>query len=121
MAGQALDDVASAEGVADQAEPALRMEAPAVKGDDARSFLPAMLQRVQTERRDRGGFRMAEDAEHATLLVQPIVVEIEEAGGVGYFVVVAHPVSCARSQGFQRGFAGFGSSRFWIARRSLRL
>ena len=65
VAGQALDHLAAGEGVADQAEPALGMEALAVEGDDAGGLLAAMLQSVQAERRDGGGVGMAEDAEHA--------------------------------------------------------
>ncbi len=47
----------------------------AVIGDDAGRFLAAMLQRVQAKRRQRRGFGMAEDAEHAAFLVQMVVVE----------------------------------------------
>ena len=57
-----------AEGVADEAEPALGMEALAVEDDDAGGFLAAMLERVQAERGDGGGVGMAEDAEHAAFL-----------------------------------------------------
>ena len=53
------------------------MEALAVEGDDAGRLLAAMLQRVQAERRQRRGIRMAEDAEHAAFLVQRVAVEIE--------------------------------------------
>ena len=65
------------EGVADEAHAALGMEALAVERDDAGGFLAAMLQRVQPERGDRGGVRMAEDAEHAALLVQAVLFEID--------------------------------------------
>ena len=53
------------------------MEPLAVEGDDAGGFLAAMLEGVQAERRDRGGVGVAEDAEDAALLAQPVVVEIE--------------------------------------------
>ena len=59
-AGQALDHVAAGEVIADEAEPALGMEAAAVVGDDAGGFLAAMLEGVQAERRDGGGFGMAD-------------------------------------------------------------
>ena len=78
-AGQALDHFAAGEVVADQAEAALGMEALAVEGDDAGGFLAAMLQRVQAERGDGRGVGMAEDAEHAAFLAQPVGVGIEVA------------------------------------------
>ena len=46
----------------------------AVEGDDARRLLPAMLQRVQPERGQRGGLRVAENAEHAAFLAQAVGV-----------------------------------------------
>ena len=63
--------------VADEAEAALGVEADAVEGDDARGFLAAMLQRMQTERGDGGGVGMVEDAEDAALFAQPVSVGIE--------------------------------------------
>ena len=68
IAGQALDHLAAGEGVADQAEAALGVEAAAVEGDDAGGFLAAMLEGVQSERGDGGGLGVAEDAEHAAFL-----------------------------------------------------
>ena len=65
IAGQPLDHFAAGKGVADQAEPAFAVETGAIEGDDAGGFLAAMLQGVQSERRDGGGFRVAEDTEHA--------------------------------------------------------
>ena len=76
-AGQPLDHLAPGEVVADQAHAALGMEPLAVEGDDAGGLLAAMLERVQAERGDRGGVGMAENAEHAALLAQPVAVEIE--------------------------------------------
>ena len=52
---------------------ALGDELPAVEGDDAGGFLSAMLQRVQAEHGQRAGIGMAENAEHAALLVQLVV------------------------------------------------
>ena len=72
---QAVDDLASGEVIADQAETALGVEMVAVEGDDAGGFLAAMLQGVQAERGDRCGIGMAENAEHAAFLVQAVVVE----------------------------------------------
>ncbi len=82
VAGQAIDHFAPGEGVADEAEAALGVETLAVEADDAGGFLAAMLERVQAERGDRGGVGMAEDAEHAALLAQPVVVGIAEGGSV---------------------------------------
>src|SRR4029077_20485527 len=72
-AGQAIDDLAAGERVAHQAKPALGMEAEAIIGYDSCSLLPAMLERMQTKRRDRGGIRMTVDAEHAAFLAEPVV------------------------------------------------
>ena len=80
VAGQAVDHLAAGEGVADQAEAALGVKALAVEGDDAGGFLAAVLQRVQAERGDGGGIGMAEDAEHAAFLAQPVVVGVAEGG-----------------------------------------
>ena len=79
-AGQPVDHLAAGEGVADQAEPALGMEALAVVADDAGGLLAAVLQRVQPERGDGGGVGMAEDAEHAAFLAQAVAVEVEGIG-----------------------------------------
>jgi hypothetical protein len=67
-AGQALDHLATGEGIADEAEAALGMETAAVEGDDAGSLLAAMLEGVEAEGRDSGGLGVAEDAEHAAFL-----------------------------------------------------
>ena len=74
-AGQAVDHLAAGEVVADEAHAALGVEALAVEGDDAGGLLAAVLQRVQAERGDGGGVGMAEDAEHAAFLAQPVGVE----------------------------------------------
>ena len=63
--------------VADKAESAFRMELGAVEADDARRFLSAMLERVQPERRQRRGFGMPQNAEHAALFAQRVAVKIE--------------------------------------------
>src|SRR5260370_23190231 len=75
-ARQAIDDLAARERVADEAEPALGMEPAAVIADDAGGLLAAVLERMQAERRDCGGVRMAVDAEHAAFLAQPVAVEV---------------------------------------------
>ena len=63
------------------------MEALAVERDDAGGLLAAMLQGVQAERGDRGGVRMAEDAEHAAFLAQPVAVEVDIGGSGGNFEI----------------------------------
>ena len=77
-AGQAVDHLAAGEVVADEAHAALGMEALAVEGDDAGGLLAAVLQGVQAERGDGGGVGMAEDAEDAAFLAQPVVVQVED-------------------------------------------
>ena len=49
----------------------------AVGRGDAGRFLAAMLQRVEAEIGELGGFGMAEDAEDAAVIVEMIVVERE--------------------------------------------
>ena len=78
--GQPFDRRGAREVIADQAEPPLRVEPLAVEGDDARRLLTAMLQGVQPERGDRGGLGMAEDAEDAAFLAQPVGVESNGSG-----------------------------------------
>ena len=77
VAGQALDHLAAGEVVADETHPPLGMESLAVERDDAGRLLPAVLERMQAERGDRGGVRVSEDAEDAALFAQPVVVKIE--------------------------------------------
>src|SRR5262245_10136672 len=89
-AGQAVDHLAPREALADEAHAALGMEALAVVGDDAGGLLAAMLERVQPERSDRRGIRVAEHAEYAALLTQPVVVK---AVCVGRFDHIAHLAS----------------------------
>ena len=58
-----------------QAHGFVDVELRAVGGSDAGGFLAAMLQRVEAEVRHLGGFGMAEDAEHAAMIVEVIVVD----------------------------------------------
>src|SRR5271154_259940 len=51
----------------------VRVQLTAVTGNDAGGFLAAMLQRIKPEIREVGRFRMAEDAEHTTFVVEMIV------------------------------------------------
>ena len=76
MAGQLSDDVRGAEIVADEAHAAVGVELLAVIGDDPSRLLTAMLQRVETERRQCRGVRVAENAEDAAFLVKTIRVAV---------------------------------------------
>ena len=65
------------------------MEALAVEGDDAGGFLAAVLQGVQAERGDGGGVGMAENAEHAAFLAQPVaVIGVEDDASRSAAVVI---------------------------------
>ena len=77
MAGQPVNRLAVGEIVGNQPHPPFGMEALAVKRHNARRFLSAMLQGVQAERGNGGGFGMAEDTEHTTFLAQPIGVQLQ--------------------------------------------
>ena len=95
IARQGGDHGRVGEGVADQADMALGMEVDAVKGDDARRFLAAMLERVQAEHGERRRIGMTEDAENAALFAQLVVERLRRQ-------LVHGPqscgVSCRRSQ-----------------------
>ena len=75
-AGQPVDHLAAGEVIADEAHAAFGMEARAVERDDAGGFLAAMLQGVQTERRDGGGVRVSENAEHAAFFPQAVALTV---------------------------------------------
>ena len=75
-AGEAVDHLAAGEGVADEAEAALGVEAAAVEGDDAGGFLAAMLEGVKAERRDSGGVGVAVDAEDAAFLAERVALQV---------------------------------------------
>jgi hypothetical protein len=53
------------------------VEALAVEGDDAGGLLAAVLKRMEAERGDGGRVGMAEDAEDAAFLAQPVRLQIE--------------------------------------------
>ncbi len=83
-ARQAIDRRGAGKMIADQAKATFRMKPHPVEGDDARSLLSAMLQSVQAERHDRRRVGMAEDAEDAALLMQPVFLEVD-SGRVSRF------------------------------------
>src|SRR3984957_8025634 len=49
----------------------------AIRRRDAGRFLPAMLQRIDSEVRQLRRFVISEDAEHAAVIVEPILVELD--------------------------------------------
>src|SRR5262249_4452629 len=109
----------------DEAHAALGMKALAIVGDDAGGFLAAMLERVQPERRDRGGVRVAEHTEHAALLTQPVAIQVVIEGAVcaGSFDRFAHLASRSSSSltRFPAGFLGAFPCAFpWAGRLSAR-
>jgi hypothetical protein len=57
----------------------MQMEFRAIAGNYARGFLPAMLQRVKTEICEVRRFRVPEDAEYTTLVVEVIVENFDAA------------------------------------------
>ena len=74
--GQPFDHFAAGEGVADEAEPPLGMKTGPVEGNDARGLLAAMLEGVQSERRDGCGIGMTEDAEHPAFLAKRVRFQV---------------------------------------------
>jgi hypothetical protein len=72
VAGQAVHDGALGEGVTDQADMTFNGKLLAVKGDDPGGLLAAVLKRVQSECDHGGSFGLAENAEHATLVMKAI-------------------------------------------------
>src|SRR5207248_8284619 len=76
IAGQALDHLAAGEGIADQAEPPFTVKPGPVEGYNTGGLLAPMLQRMQSQRGDGGGFGMTEDAEHAAFLPQRVPFQI---------------------------------------------
>jgi uncharacterized protein YggE len=63
------------------AQPPPGKELCAIPADDPASFLSAVLQGMQTQRGDRGGFGLADHAKDAALLAQLVAVQVEV--GVG--------------------------------------
>ena len=83
--------------ISDQPLAPLGVEPNAVEGDDAGRLLPAMLEGMQAERDNRRRVRMAEDAEDAALLAQPVFVwRGQRLRAVGGAVDGGHPHRRAR-------------------------
>ena len=74
VAGELCED-AGDENFLDFAHGAVDVEIVAVAGDDPGGLLAAVLQRVETEIGEVGGFGMAEDAEDTTFVVEVIVLD----------------------------------------------
>jgi hypothetical protein len=99
-ARQAIDDFAAGEGVTNEAEPALGMEAAAIEADNTGGLLSTMLERMQAERRYGGGVRMAVDAEHAAFLAQPVAVEVQiEIRVVAAAILITSPFAVTATAG----------------------
>src|SRR5947199_9122058 len=125
IAGEAFDHLAAGEGIADQAEPSFAVKPGAIEGDDAGGFLTAMLQCVQPEGGNGGGFGVAEDPEHPAFLPERIALQVG-IGLVGGGVVrralhLVHRASLLA--GYQRAAyqraAGFSISFFKLSRAGL--
>src|SRR5262245_27673545 len=89
-AGQAVNHLAAGEALAHEAHTAVGVETLAVVGDDSGGFLAAMLEGVQSERRNRRRIRVPKHAEYAALLTQTVIIQ---AVCVGSFDRVAHRAS----------------------------
>ena len=72
--GNRCAEVGPGEGLGDVAHVTLGVEALAVERGDAAGLLAAVLKRVQAERDEMGRVGRVEDAEHAALQSQPVVV-----------------------------------------------
>ncbi len=60
-------------------ERSVEVQLGAVGGGDARRFLSAMLQRVEAEIRELRRLGMPENAEHAAVIVEMIVVDLDQS------------------------------------------
>lgn len=72
---QLADDVVAVEIAGDMTHCTMRMEILAVEGGDARGFLAAVLQGVETQRHDRRGALGAVNTKYAALLAELVVIE----------------------------------------------
>ena len=93
-----IDCLARREMVTNKTKPSLGTKLFAVEGNDARGLLTAMLERMESEGGDGCRVGMAEYAEDAAFLAQPVGIEIE-------FSVVRRPISMASSAGEASRFA----------------
>jgi hypothetical protein len=75
-ARQPFDDLGPRKSIADEPKAPLRMESLPIEADDSGGLLPAVLQCMQTKRRDRRGVRMSEYAKDAALFAQTVGVEL---------------------------------------------
>ena len=77
MALEAVDGGGGREVVAHQSHAALGMEAAFIVGHNARSFLSAMLQSVQSQGCKGRGVGVAINAKHAAFFTQRVAIKIE--------------------------------------------
>ncbi len=92
VALQALDDAGAREVVADEPHAPLVMELRAVVADDAAGLLSAMLERVQPERRDGGGFGVPKNTKDPAFLAESIVA-VAKVARTSQLVIVFEPMS----------------------------
>ncbi len=88
VSGQFGDGFGGGEVLGDMAKTAPDEEFLAVPADDSRSFLPAMLERMEAQRGRRGGIRGVDRTEDSALLAQAVAISIEEG--------VSHIEGCHR-------------------------
>ena len=74
-AGQGADNVVAVEIARNMTHRAMGVEMIAVEAGDARGFLSAMLQRMQSQRHERRRTVAAGDAEHPAFLAELVVFE----------------------------------------------
>ncbi len=108
-ARQALDDFATGEGIADQAQAALGVEALAVENDDAGGFLAAVLKRMEAEGGDCRGIRMTENAEHAAFFAERVAIKVlVDEVGLQVGLIKIGLVKIGPVPAFRVGVAGWG-------------
>ena len=96
-AARELAELLLVEHVLHQAHRAVGEELMPVAGDDAGRLLTAMLERVQPQVGEVGRLAVAVDADHAALVVEPLVVEFvgetEEPSCAGSKIEIKAPVT----------------------------
>ena len=100
--------------ISDQAEAAFGIEPLAVEGNDTGRFLPAMLQGVEAQRRERGRVLMPKNAEYTALFPQlVVVVQFERNVRTGYRVTMRHGASPSPQRPTPEG-EGRDAIQFWL-------
>jgi hypothetical protein len=76
IARQTLNRLLAGEMIADETKASFSIKALAIKSNNARRFLPAVLQSMQAKGGNGGGIGMTENTEYTTFLAQPITIQI---------------------------------------------